>query len=170
MRQLFGEYEGITDETGDALSSCVIEALDVIGFPGVLRDGFVLRCRNGPGVDGILVGREHCLVSVDRRKIGPQLFRTVVTAVSYVEGHDLACLLIHGDPHPLFVGFFRHEAPHLIRFHLQPADEHITRRCHRLHMEMIRQGRKAGDEKTHQPPDTHAHRTTNAMQGGLLTE
>ena len=43
VRQLFGEGEGVTDEAGDALSQRVVETLDVVCFPRVLRDGFVLR-------------------------------------------------------------------------------------------------------------------------------
>jgi hypothetical protein len=41
--QLFGECQRVTYETGDALPQCVIETLDVIGFPGFLYDGFMLR-------------------------------------------------------------------------------------------------------------------------------
>ena len=51
MRQFLGEREGLTHETGYALPQRVIEALDVIGFPRVLRDSFVLCSRNNPRVD-----------------------------------------------------------------------------------------------------------------------
>jgi len=37
VRQLFREGQRVTDEAGDALPQCVIEALDMIGFAGVLR-------------------------------------------------------------------------------------------------------------------------------------
>jgi hypothetical protein len=37
-------------------------------------------------------------------------------------------------------------------------------------MEMIRQRRKAGDHKAHQPPDTDADCPANAMEGNLLAE
>ena len=40
----------------------------------------------------------------------------------------------------------------------------------RQHMEMSRQGRKAGDDKVHQPPETDAHRTTDTMEGDVLAE
>jgi len=40
--ELFGKGQGVAYETGDALSQRVIETLDMIDFPGVLRDGFVL--------------------------------------------------------------------------------------------------------------------------------
>ena len=51
VRQLFREGQRITDEAGDALPERVVETLDVIGFPRVLRDSFVLCSRNNPRVD-----------------------------------------------------------------------------------------------------------------------
>jgi hypothetical protein len=51
VRQLFREGQSVTDEAGDALPQRVIEALDMIGFADVLRDGFMLRRRNDPGVE-----------------------------------------------------------------------------------------------------------------------
>ena len=48
IHQLFGEGEGVTDETGDTLAQRVVETLTVVGFPRVLRDGLVLRHRNDP--------------------------------------------------------------------------------------------------------------------------
>jgi len=87
-----------------------------------------------------------------------------------MESHDLTCLFVHGDPHPLLVRFFRYEAPHLIRFHLQTPDDHFPGSHDRQPMKMIRQGRKAGDEKVHEPPETDAHRTTDALEGDFLAE
>ena len=55
--EFLGKGQGVADETGDALPQRVIETLNMISFPRVLRDGFVLRCRNDPCVDGILIGR-----------------------------------------------------------------------------------------------------------------
>ena len=69
VRQLFGEGEGVPDEAGDALAHCVVETLDVVGFPRVLRNGFVLRRRNDPCVDGILIRIKRRLLPVDRRQI-----------------------------------------------------------------------------------------------------
>ena len=59
VRQLFREGQSVTDEAGDALPQRVIEALAMIGFAGVLRNGFVLRRRNNPGVDRILIRIER---------------------------------------------------------------------------------------------------------------
>jgi len=112
--QLFGECQGVTYETGNALPQRVIEPLDVISFPGFLRDGFMLSSRNHSCVDFIFIRIEHRLLTIHRGEVCPQLFRTVVTAISHVERDDLTCLLVHGDPDPLFVGPLLHEAPHLM--------------------------------------------------------
>ena len=87
--QLFGKGQGVTDEAGDTLPQRVIETLDMIGFAGVLRDGFVLRRGNDPGVDRILIRIEGRLLAVHRRQIGPQLLCTVVTAIANVECNNL---------------------------------------------------------------------------------
>jgi hypothetical protein len=44
----FLENASVTHQTGDALLQGVVEALNVIGFPGFLRDSFVLCSRNHP--------------------------------------------------------------------------------------------------------------------------
>src|SRR5215510_1038306 len=170
VRQLLREGQSITDEAGDALPHRVIEALDMIGFAGLLGDGFVLRRGNDPGVDRILIRIEGRLLAVHRRQIGPQLFRALMTAITDVEGNDLPRLLVHRDPHPLRVGLFRHEAPHLIRFHLQTPDDHLPGSRYRQHMQMIRQRRKASDYKAHKPPDTDTYCPADAMAGHFLAE
>ena|SRR5438094_1995767 len=63
VRQVFREGQRVTDEAGDALPHGVIEALDMISFAGVLRNGFVLRRRNDPCVDVECLNR---LSSVDQ--------------------------------------------------------------------------------------------------------
>jgi hypothetical protein len=129
VRQLFREGQSVTDEAGDALPHGVIEALDMIGFAGVLRDSFVLHRGHDSGVDSIWIRIACRLLAVHRRQIGPQLLCALITAILDVEGNDLPCLLVHSDPHSLFVGLFRHEAPQLT-FFLEPiptpADNHIS--------------------------------------------
>jgi hypothetical protein len=164
--EFFGKGQGVTYETGDALPQRVIETLDMIGFPGVLRDGFVLCRRNDPCVDGIWIGIERRLLTVPRRQIRPQLLRTLVTAIPDVERHDLPGLFVHGDPDPLFVGLCFHKAPHLVRFHLKTPNEHIPGRGHGPSMQMVRQHCKAGDHKVHEPLDTDANGAANAMGCG----
>ena len=48
VRQLLREGQSVTDEAGDTLPHSVIEALDMIGFAGLLCDGLVLRRGNDP--------------------------------------------------------------------------------------------------------------------------
>ena len=134
VRQLFREGQRVPDEAGDALPQRVIEALDMIGFAGLLCDGFVLRRGNDPGVNRLLIRIECRLPTVHCWQVGPQLCRTRVTAIPDVERKDLPCLPLHGDPHPLLVRFFRHKAPHLVRFHLQTPNDHLSGSRDRQHM------------------------------------
>jgi hypothetical protein len=69
--QLFGERQRVTYETGDALPQGVIEALDVVCLPGVLRDGFVLRSRNDAFLGVILIRMECRLLAIYFRNVGP---------------------------------------------------------------------------------------------------
>jgi len=101
ISQLFGEGQCVPHQTGDALPQGVIETLNVVGLPGLLRDGFVSCRRNHPCVDGILVGIEHCPLAVHRGQVVPQLFRTVITTISHMKRNDLARLLVCGDSDPL---------------------------------------------------------------------
>ena len=78
--QRFGACERVTPQTGDMLPQCAIETLEVMGFPGVLRDGCVLRSWNHPCIDFIVIRRERRLLTVHRGQVGPPLFRTVATA------------------------------------------------------------------------------------------
>jgi len=83
----------------------VIEALDMIGFPCLLRDGAVLLRRNHAFIDLILVRMERRLFTVYHRHIGPERLAALPTPIPHVEGNDLARLGIHGDPPPWLVGF-----------------------------------------------------------------
>src|SRR5262245_39844332 len=105
----------------------------------------------------------RCRMVLLKRSIGPQLFRTLVTAITDVEGYDLSRLLVHSDPHPVLVGFLCDEAPHLVRFYLQTPDEHLLRNCDRQDMQVVRQRSKAGDHKAHEPPDTDPNYPADAM-------
>lgn len=86
--QLFGEGQGIPHQPGDALPQGVIETLDMIGFAGVLRNGFVLRSGNHACVDSIVIRIERRPLAVHHRKIGPQLLCTLMTAITAVERND----------------------------------------------------------------------------------
>ena len=51
--EFFGEREGLSRQTGKALSQGVVEAFDVVGFAGLLRNGFVPLRRDNPLIDFI---------------------------------------------------------------------------------------------------------------------
>src|SRR5882672_7329236 len=112
MRQFLGEREGLAYQTGNALPERVIEALNVVGFPGVLRHGLVLLRWYHPFIDGILVCMERRLFTVDHRNIGPKLLATLVAPIPHMEGNDLTRSGIHGHPDPWLVRLFLHQAPH----------------------------------------------------------
>ena len=59
VRQLFREGQCVPDEAGDALPHGVVEAFNMIGFAGVLRDSFMLGSRNYSCVDGIEFSTQH---------------------------------------------------------------------------------------------------------------
>jgi hypothetical protein len=88
------------------------------------------------------------VLTVGLRNLRPQVLGTRVAAIAHVKGNDLAGLGIHGDPHPLLVGFLLHEAGQFIGFHFKSLDQHIVLTGDRLDMQMIRQSFKALDEET----------------------
>jgi hypothetical protein len=91
VRQLLREGQSVTDEAGDALPHGVIEALNMIGFAGVLCDGFVLRRGNDPGVDRILIRIDTMLVRwfPQWTAVGKLLFQTFSTVFTMEEqAHD----------------------------------------------------------------------------------
>ena len=75
MSEFFGKSQGVAYETRDALPHRVVETLDVIGFPRVLRDSLVLCCRNDPCVDGLI--RREAAAHGKLPKIRPQLVCTL---------------------------------------------------------------------------------------------
>ena len=123
--QLFGKRQGFAHQTRDALPQRVIEALDVIGFPGVLRDGFVLGWWHHALVGLIVIRMEYSLLVVLYGDIGPQLFGAVTTAITNMKRHDLARLGVHGHPDPWLMSLLLHKAPYLIRFGFQPSEHHV---------------------------------------------
>jgi hypothetical protein len=168
VRQLFGEGQGVPDEAGDALPQRVREALDVMGVPGVLREGFGLRRRHDPCGDDILSGIERRSLAIHRRQMGPPLLRARVTAIPAVDRHEVPRLLVHGAPPPWLGGLLLHDTPHLLRFHLPTPKEPLPWGRHGPHRQMSRQRRTAGDPQTHEPPDTDATGTAKAMQRDWL--
>jgi hypothetical protein len=121
----FWRTKRLTHQTGHALPQRVIEAFDVIGFPSVLRDGFVLGWWNHILVGLVLIRMEYNLLAASHGDIGPQLFGTVTTAITNMKRNNLARLGVHGNPDPLPMGLLLHKAPHLISFGFQPSEHHV---------------------------------------------
>jgi hypothetical protein len=62
---LLGEGQRRADEARKALPQGVVEPCDMIGFPGLLRDGFVALCRNDAIVHFILVRVKYGVFLID---------------------------------------------------------------------------------------------------------
>ena len=97
----------------------IIEALDMIGFAGFLRDGAMLCRWDHALIDGILVRMKCCLFPVHQGNSGPERLPTLIASVSHMKRNDLPGGRIHRNPNPLFVRLLLHEAPHLVGFRLQ---------------------------------------------------
>jgi hypothetical protein len=145
--ELLGKRQRRAYQTRNALSQRGVEPFDMIGFARELADRLVLRCRNHLRIDDILIRVKRGVVTVRLRHLRPQVLGTRVAAIAHVEGNDLAGLGIHGDSHPLLVGFLLHKAGQFIGLNLQSLDQHIVLVGDRLNMQMIGQGLKTLDEK-----------------------
>jgi hypothetical protein len=97
----------------------------VIGFSGLLRDGFVPVSRNHAFVGFILVRMECRLPAVHSWELGPQLMGTVATAIPDMKSNNSAGCSIHGNPDPLPMGLFLHNSPYLIGFRFQLVNHHM---------------------------------------------
>jgi hypothetical protein len=124
LGQFLGERYRVTDQTRDALPQRAMEALEVMGFAGMLRDGLVPLCRNHSGIGVVLIRTECGLRTVHPRDLGPQLLGTVTTAIAHVKRHDLARLGLHRNPEPWPIGLLRNKAPQLISFGFQLSKHH----------------------------------------------
>jgi hypothetical protein len=119
----------------------------VIGFARQLAGRPVLRSGNHPFVHHILIGVKRGVLTVRFRNLRPQALGTLAAAITHVKGNHLPCCGVHGDPNPLLVCFLLDKAGHCIGFHLKPLHQHVVLTGDALHMQMIRQGLTALDEK-----------------------
>jgi len=91
----------------------VVEAFEVLGAPGLLRDRFRLGWGHHAFVDLVPIRVQRRVLLRHRRDVRLQLLRTRATSVVEVDGNHLARLGIHGDPAPWLVGFLPDAAPPL---------------------------------------------------------
>src|SRR5262249_41650969 len=89
---------------------------------------------------------------------------------TWLEGNELACLLVHGNPDPERVRLLLHKAPQLVCLHLQPPKPHFTGGRNGLHVPMLWQCRKAGGDKVPELPETDTNSAADAVQGDVLAE
>src|SRR5215470_15466017 len=92
----------------------------------------------------LLIRKECCPLLVHRRNLGPQALGAVATAVPDVEGEDLACLLVHGEPEPVWIRFLLHEAPQFVCLDLQTPEQPRlrTQRAVRANAPALQQNRQ----------------------------
>ena len=119
-----------------------------MGFPCQLADRPVLRRRHDLCIHPIVIRGKCGVLTVGVREPRPQVLGTRVAAITPMKGNALAGRGIHGDPHPLLMGFFLHEAGQCIGFHCKALEQDIVLAGDRVDMQMIRQCLKALDEKT----------------------
>ena len=105
--QFLGERQRFADQTGHALPQRVIEAFDVIGFPGLLRDGFVPLRRNHTCIGVILIRMERGLLTVRPTGSWPTALWHCPTAIPHVKGNDLAGLASMAIQIHCLLAFFR---------------------------------------------------------------
>src|SRR5215475_8726238 len=89
MLDLLGEGQGIADKARKALPQRVVEALDVVGFPCLLRDRFVALRRHDTPVYFILVRVKCGLVLIDLGDRSPQSFGTLAAAIADMKRNNL---------------------------------------------------------------------------------
>ena len=100
---LLGEGQCIADEARKALPQRVVEALNVVGFPCLLRDGFVALHRNDAVVYFILIRVKYSVFLIDLRDLAPQGFGTLAAAIAHVKRNKLTRGGVHGQPDPLLI-------------------------------------------------------------------
>jgi hypothetical protein len=147
----------------------IVEALEVISFPCLLRNRLVPFRWDDPSIRVILIRMERRLFPADQRNVGPQRFGTLTTPVTHVQGNNLVGGRVHGDPGLLLVSLPLHETPHLIGFSFQPAQHDVRWARWNADMEVLRTGRKASHHKVQQPRETDTHGAADAAERDALT-
>ena len=71
MHPLCGAREGLADQTGNTWPQDVVEALQLRGVVGLLREGLVPCRRHHPCVGNLWTDLERGLFPVDERHLGP---------------------------------------------------------------------------------------------------
>jgi hypothetical protein len=94
--QRFGTRQGFAPQASDALPSCVMAALEVIGLPGGLCEGVVLGGWNDALGGRVLRRMAQSRLAVPPGDSGPPLCGPVTTAITHRKRTHLAPLGVHG--------------------------------------------------------------------------
>jgi hypothetical protein len=121
---LLGEGQCGAHEARKTLPQGVVESFDMIGFPRLLRDGFVALRRNDTIVHFILVRVKYSVFSIDLRDLASQGFGTLAAAIPHVKRNNLTCCGVHGQPDPLLIGLLLYKAPHFVGFSLELVQQY----------------------------------------------
>ena len=116
---LLGEGQRGAHEARQALPQSVVKPFDMIGFPRLLRDGFVTFRRNDPVIYFILVRVKYSVLLIDLGDLVPQGLDTRAAAIADMKRNNLTRGGVHRQPNPLLVGLLLHKAPHFIGFSLE---------------------------------------------------
>jgi len=169
MLDLLGEGQCLADKARQALPQRVVEALDVVGFPCVLRDRFVALRWNDTAVYLILIRMEYGVLLIDRRDLTPQDFGTRAAPIAHVKRDNLTRGGVHGQPDPLLVGLLLHKAPHFVGFGFEFVHPYCGWMSGEPQMSMVGAAGEAFHHEVQQPRQADAHRAANPAQGEALT-
>jgi hypothetical protein len=156
-----GERQRFAYEAGQTLPQRVVEAFDVIGFPGMFRHSLVPLRRHHACVGCVRIRMKPGLLAIRPRDIGPPLLSALPTAIPHVEGNHLTGFGVHGHPDPWLVGSLPYEAPPLVGFGFSLVNDDLGWPCRSLYMEEIGTRRKAFHHTVQQPRETATYRTTD---------
>src|SRR5262245_13601023 len=122
--QFFRARQRIAHQTRNTLSPHPIEALEMIGFVSVLRDGLVAFRWNHPSVVILLIRVDYGFFLMHQWNLYPYLLGPVATPITAMKGHDLTRLRVRGDPEPRPVGLLLGNTPHGIGLRFASLPHH----------------------------------------------
>jgi len=115
-------------------------------------------------VDLVLIRVECGLFPIHSGNLLPQGLGTLTAAITDVEGEDLASRGVHRNPDPVAVLLRANKAPQLVRFRLEPLEDHRPGLTLWLDMEMLGSRLKPLDHELQEPPEPDAHRAAAPAQ------
>src|SRR5215467_13556343 len=122
---LLGEGQRGAYKARKTLPQGVVEAFDMIGFPRLLRYGFVALRRNDTVVHFILVRVKDGVLLIDLGDLAPQRFGTLAAPIAHVKRNNLTRCGVHGQPDPLLISLLLHKAPHFLGFSLELVQQYF---------------------------------------------